>query len=231
MLALVTLVGVAAVILVNWRRSGRQLGPFLGLGLLRVYARLFHGCVYEGQMPIPRTGAGVVISNHTCSSDGTFIQGGCPRRGLTYLFAEEFDRPLFRWIWATTACIPVRRGRYGDVGAARTALRRLQEGRVLVVFPEGNLSGSGLGRLRTAKCGAAYLALRARVPVFPVWISGGPEGPNVRRAWFWPSRARVTFGEPIDLAPFHDRRLDRRLLEQVTLLLMQKVAATAPGKK
>lgn len=62
----------------------------------------------------------------------------------------------------------------------RTVLRRLAEGRVFVVFPEGELRPAGpVGALGP---GLAFLARRARVPVYPVAIRAvmrGAERPEV----------------------------------------------------
>ena len=228
-LALLTYLLIAAVILVRWRRSGRSFGGFIGLGTVRLYARLWHGCLINAPVAVPATGPAILVANHTSSSDGTFLQVGSVR-GLTFLFAREYydGLPLLRWVWHSTGCVPVTRG-VCDIRAVRQALRRLEEGRVVVVFPEGNLSGAGSGRLRTAKGGAALLALRTRAPVFPVFVSGGPQGPDVGRAWFWPSRVRVTYGPVLDLSPYYDRPINRRLLEEVTAFLMAAIAAT--GKK
>src|SRR5207302_1701589 len=122
--------------------------------------RLWHGCIVDEPVAVPASGPAVLVANHTSSPDGTFIQAGS-WRGLTFLFAREFyeDLPLLRWVWHTTGCVPVTRGIL-DIRAVRDGLRRLQEGRVVCIFPEGNLSGAGTRRLRTARCGAALLALR-----------------------------------------------------------------------
>ena len=231
MLALVTYLLIAVVILVNWRRSGRSFGSFIGLGTVRLYARLWHGCVINAPVATPATGPAILVANHTSSSDGTFLQVGSVR-GLTFLFAREFydDLPLLRWVWHTTGCVPVERDG-SDIRAVRLALRRLEEGRVVVLFPEGNLSGAGTGKLRTARAGAAWLALRSRAPVFPGFVSGGPQGPDVGPAWFWPSRVRVTYGPALDLSPFYGRPINRRLLEEVTAFLMAAIAATDPKRR
>ena len=120
-------------------------------------------------------------------------------------------------------CVPVsRNGR--DAVAARTAIRRLQEGRVICIFPEGGLSNAGRPRLRPGKAGAALIALRSQAPVFPALISGGPQTSSLKGAWLRPSRVRVRFGRAIDLSVYQGRPLDRRLLEEVTRVLMGRIA-------
>ena len=178
--------------------------------------------------PFPQSGPFLVISNHTCSADPSFIQACC-QRPLSFLIAREYyekvpwARPLFEYIHS----VPVtRNGR--DVAAVRMCLRRLDQDRILCVFPEGGLSGAGRVRIRPGKGGAALLALRTRAPVIPVFIAGGHQHGNVPRAWLRPSRARIVIGRPIDLSAFYNRRIDRPLLEGVTALIMQQIAALEP---
>ena len=142
-LALLTYLLIAAVILVRWRYSGRSFGSFIGLGTVRRYARLWHGCVINAPVAVPATGPAILVANHTSSSDGTFLQVGSVR-GLTFLFAREFydGLPLLRWVWHSTGCVPVTRG-VCDIRAIRQALRRLEEGRRGGHFPRGQPERSG----------------------------------------------------------------------------------------
>ncbi len=228
MWAFVTLAIIATAILINWKRSGKSLRAFVGLGVVRLYARLWHGCTFPAPLGAPATGPALVVVNHTSSPDGCFVQCGS-KRGLTFLVAEEFFQKYFLWIWASTGCVPVARSG-SDIRALRLGLRRLQEGKVVVVFPEGTLSGAGMGRLRTAKGGAAFLALRSRAPVFAAYISGGPQHPRVISGWFRPSsrRVRIVYSAPLDLSPYLDRPMNRALIEEVTAFLMRQITALAP---
>ena len=230
-LAFVTLAFLAGAILLNWKRSGRTFGSFIGLGIVRLYARLWHGCTFPAPITLPASGPALIVVNHTSSPDGCFVQCGC-WRGLTFLVAREFFQPHFLWIWATTACVPVDRSG-SDIRALRLGLRRLEEGRAVVVFPEGTLSGAGVRPFRTPKCGAAFLALRSKAPVFPAFISGGPQNPRVGSSWFLPSRKRVriVYGPALDLSQFQSRAITRPLLEQLTSLFMHEIAALDPKKK
>jgi 1-acyl-sn-glycerol-3-phosphate acyltransferase len=147
-------------------------------------------------------------------------------RPLSFLTSQEhYDMSfLTRAILGTLRCVPVRRSGC-DVKAARQALRRLDAGHVVCVFPEGNLSGLALGRPGKPKRGLALLALKRRVPVFPVRITGGPCTHHLLASWLRPARvpARVVYGPAVDLSPYYGRPMDRRLLAEVMDLLMQRL--------
>lgn len=214
----------AGTVLARWRLSGLRLGDFLGLGVVKVYARLLHGLVHNGPAPLPRKGAAIVVANHTCSADAAFLTTGCAPRILSFLIAKEYygNRWLDRLL-EYMGCVPVRRDGC-DVAAARAGLRRLSEGRVLCIFPEGGLSNAGRARPRVGKVGAAWLALRSQVPVVPAFVTRGPQTYRILRAWLWPSRVRLAFGPPIDLSAYYGRPINRKLLEEVAALLMSQVA-------
>ena len=211
-------------ILLRGERAGLPLGDWLGLGMVQLYARLWHGLSCNGPSPFPRKGPAILVANHTCSADAAFLTTGCAPRVLSFLIAGEYYAiPLLGRLLRYMGCVPVRRDG-GDVAAVRAGLRRLSEGRILCIFPEGGLSNAGRGRHRAGKAGAALLALRSRVPVVPVRISGGPQTADIGQAWLRPSRARVTFGRPVDLSAYYGRPINRKLLEEVTGLLMKQVA-------
>jgi 1-acyl-sn-glycerol-3-phosphate acyltransferase len=143
---------------------------------------------------------------------------------------EHYEsHPLIRRLLDALMCVPVERtGR--DAWAVRTALRRLQAGHTVSVFPEGNLSGVGKGRLRAPKAGAAWLALHTGAPVVPAYIAGGPQTEQLLESWVWPSGrpVRVYLGKPIDLTAFRNRPITRKLVEEVARYLMDQVLALAP---
>ena len=140
------------------------------------------------------------------------------------MIAKEFYdfwvcRPFCRLI----GCIPVRRdGR--DLAAIRAALRALEEGRVVPIFPEGKILPTSGRELGEGKSGVAFIALHARVPVIPAYIRGTPETKNVWKALITPSRARVVFGPPIDLSDFPPGLpIDKPTLAAVTERLMDAI--------
>lgn len=171
----------------------------------RVYCILWHRLETEGWAPLPHSGPAILISNHTCGIDHVILQSAS-RRLLGFLIAREYYES--RWlngICSYIGCIPVNRdGR--DLAAIRAALRALGEGRVLPIFPEGRILPESGRRLGEMKPGSAYLAIRAGVPVIPAYITGTPETDEILDSLIMPSRARVVFGEPIDLSDIAPER-------------------------
>jgi 1-acyl-sn-glycerol-3-phosphate acyltransferase len=185
-------------------------------GLCIAYCALWHRLKTNGWAPLPETGGAILISNHTCGIDHLVLQSGC-RRVLGFVIAREYyDWGLIHWFCKRVGCIPVNRdGR--DLYAMRAALRALGEGRVVPIFVEGQITpaaGRELGELRP---GAAYLALRAGVPVIPAYITGTPETNEIGPSLSTPSRAVVTFGPPIDLSDLdRDRAGDKAVQAEAT---------------
>ncbi len=135
---------------------------------------------------------------------------------------EYYDKPgVIGWISRAMKSIPVERdGR--DMAPTREALRRLERGDLIGIFPEGGINtGDGL---RAANPGIAFLALKANVPIIPVYIHGAPQTGNMTAPFYTPSRIRVTYGTPIDLSPWQGQKKSQELLKALTDTLMHRLA-------
>ena len=192
-----------------------------------IYARVLHRWSTNRPDPFPQTGPAIVVCTHTCSADPTFLLAVCRRKQLGFIVAYEFydTHPVVTNVLDTMGCVRVRRGGHDPV-ALRKALRRLEAGAIMCLFPEGNLSGVAKGRMVHAKPGAALLALRSRAPVIPVAIRGGPRTDKLLYSWLMPSprATRAVFGKPIDLSAYYDRPRNRRTLEEVRDVIQRHVA-------
>ena len=181
-------------------------------GFLRVvgaldafYCLFWHQLSTNGRAPLPKVGPAILISNHTCGIDHMLLQAASDRL-LGFMVAREYyEGKWIHWICKAIGCIPVNRdGR--DFSAMRAAIRALREGRVLPIFPEGHIVPESGRRLDEMKPGTAYLAIRAQVPVIPAYIWGTPETNEIINSLVTPSRARVIFGQPIDISDIDSSR-------------------------
>jgi 1-acyl-sn-glycerol-3-phosphate acyltransferase len=185
----------------------------------------WYGLESEGLAPLPERGPAILIANHTCSIDPMVLQARC-RRVLGFLIAKEFfESWAFRPICGLLGCIPVRRDGH-DLSATRAALRALEQGRVVPIFPEGRIVPTSGRELGEPKPGAAFIVLHARVPVIPAYIWGTPETDDVWKALRTPARARVVFGRPIDVAEIApEGPVDKAALAAVSGRLMGAIHA------
>ncbi|HEY3099581.1 MAG TPA: lysophospholipid acyltransferase family protein [Methylomirabilota bacterium] len=148
----------------------------------------------HGAHHVPTTGPVLLVSNHSSVLDPPFVGGVTPRQLWFLAKAELFTIPGFGRLIRALNARPVRR-EGADAAALRAALRVLEGGGALLVFPEGTRGDEGV--LREAKPGAALLAVLTGAPVVPVFVRGSgrawPRGRSLPR----PAKVVVTFGPPL----------------------------------
>ena len=114
--------------------------------------------------------------------------------------------------------------------AVRSLIAEARQGRTVIIFPEGRLTVTG-GLMKTYP-GAAYLALKAHVPLVPVHISGFEEtaltrlqkGLLARRLL---PRLCVRFGDPVEFATSagHVSRVQRALASSIVERALEGLAS------
>jgi len=118
-------------------------------------------------------------------------------------------------------------GRGGvDTAATKLAIRLAQEGGLVGMFPEGRINDTN-DLLLPGRPGAALVALKARVPIIPVFITGSPYdgspmGPLKMRA-----KVRVKIGEPMDLTAYYGREKEEGVTQEITKQLLREMAKLA----
>jgi 1-acyl-sn-glycerol-3-phosphate acyltransferase len=161
------------------------------------YARIYHHLTVRSPVQLPKRGAAILICNHTSHLDPLLIQAACPRL-ITWMMTKDFyDLRFLGAVFRTIGAIRVERsGR--DMAATRAALRALEDGRVLGIFPEGRLETSR--DLLPFHPGAAMIAMKANVKVYPAYLDGTQRGKTMAQSYMHRQRATLAFGAPIDLS-------------------------------
>ncbi len=202
------------------------------LWILHVINRLYLGFFFRCRSnvcPIPPEGPALIVANHRSPVDPLFLwycycQGnpGAALRPIGFMMAKEYyERRDFNYCFRVLESIPVARDG-ADMGPAREALKHLKAGQMVGVFPEGRLNKGT--NLLPANPGIAWLALRAQVPVYPAFIQNAPQGESISEPFRTPARVRVIYGEPIDLSEYQNARKTQELLNQITHLIMTRLA-------
>ena len=152
----------------------------------------------RGQEHVPATGGAVIASNHVSYFDFTYLGlGALPQHRLVRFMAKasvfhnRFSGPFMR----AMQHIPV--DRRAGAAAFDEAVRALQAGKVVGVFPEATISSSFT--VKELKAGAARMAVQAGVPIIPAAVWGGHRiATKARRPVFRRGiPVTVLLGEPI----------------------------------
>src|SRR5215210_3363453 len=126
----------------------------------------------RGLENMPKHGGYVLAPSHRSMMDIPF-SGWLTRRRLRYMGKQSlFDIPVVGWLFTILGGFPVQRDGT-DRKALRESMAMLQGGEILLVYPEGTRQHGP--KIQPLQPGAAYLALRAGVPIVPVGIAGTEE--------------------------------------------------------
>lgn len=129
---------------------------------------------FRGRENIPARGSGgyLIASNHQTYLDPAWICIPIDQKLRFMAFDEAFGwkfvGPMIKYLGA----FPVNLEGKGVLKAMKEALRALEDGAALVVFPEGGREFAA-GELLPFKEGVVRIAQQAGAPILPVTITGG----------------------------------------------------------
>jgi 1-acyl-sn-glycerol-3-phosphate acyltransferase len=136
-----------------------------------LYFKIFHRFRVSGLEHVPSDGAFLLASNHVSFFDPPALGCRVPR-DLHYFARKSLFKGLLGKLITAFNSIPVDR-ESSDVSSFKKALKVLEKGSPLLVFPEGTRSLDG--SLQAAKAGVGLIAIKASVPVLPARVIGGFE--------------------------------------------------------
>jgi len=178
---------------------------------------------------IPAHGGCVVVGNHVSHIDpltfAHFVYGH--GRIIRFLAkAEVLDVPVLGRLIRATGQIPVYRMTADASQAFRAAVAAVNDGKCVVVYPEGTITRDpGLWPM-VGKTGAARIALSTDAPVVPVAQWGPQEilAPYAARPRLFPRKTMVVkAGDPVDLDDLRDREPTPEVLREATARIMAAI--------
>ncbi len=175
---------------------------------------------------LPKSGAYICASNHLGWLDVPLVYFLLDRDDIILIIAEKYEKyAILRWLGRQVEAIFVDRFN-ADVHALRETMKRLQQGGVFVVAPEGTRSKTHA--LLEGRMGVSYLAAKSGVPVIPVGATGTEDkAVNSKLLHLKRPHVIVRVGEPFILPPLdkHDREAS---LHRYTDEIMCRIAALLP---
>lgn len=122
-----------------------------------------------GEVP-NQEGAFIIVANHVGRLEAFLVILLANRDDVVLILAEKYKKYAF-WRYVATKVDGIWVNRFdADFAALRTVLKRLQNGEVVAIAPEGTRSPTEA--LLPGKPGAAYLAAKSGVPVYPIGVVG-----------------------------------------------------------
>lgn len=183
----------------------------------------FIGVRGEGLEKLDRQANYVFVSNHASYMDIPALLSTLPHQFRFFAKKGLYRIPFLGWHLRWAGHLPV------DRSNARASLKSMSEGARIIsqrhisvlLFPEGGRSATGL---RPFKEGAAYIAIKAGVPVVPVAIVGLRELLPMGSGHIRSGRVTVRIGNPI---PTANLKVDAR--GELTARVHEEIAAMLQG--
>lgn len=151
----------------------RRIFYSLFIGMMGRYVEMFTDeQIVEGLENVPACGPYLIVSNHLNFTDPEYICRSI-RQPVNFMVKKElFAYPIVGFGLRLLGTFPV--DRHGnDIRALRCALKLLERGNPVMIFPEGTRSKTRA--LAPPFPGAGFLALKAHVPVLPVGVFGSED--------------------------------------------------------
>ncbi|HSY34704.1 MAG TPA: lysophospholipid acyltransferase family protein [Acidobacteriaceae bacterium] len=188
--------GTISLVCGVWDKSGRQQHA-----IASVWARVLLWIAVspvrlEHAERLPVGGAAVYASNHLSYYDTPVLFAKLPFQFRILAKAPLWKIPFIGWYLERSGQVPIDQssGRAGVVSLARGA-RTLQGGMPMVIFPEGGRAFNG--ELQPMLAGAAWMAIKAQVPLVPLTLVGTYELLPIHVYALKPRPIKLIVGEPI----------------------------------
>ncbi|MDQ1732567.1 MAG: hypothetical protein QOK10_2726 [Pseudonocardiales bacterium] len=213
------------------RRSEKP-GPYLRFCVVVFYPliSILWRRRWTGAERIPATGPAILAINHISYADPFVLARLLWERGRLPRFlakASLFTMPIIGRVMRGAGQIPVYRGTADANDALQGAVRALQRGELVMIYPEGTVTRDPNFWPMTAKTGVARLALLVpEVPVIPIGQWGAQEflDAYARRLRPIPRKCvQVSVGEAVDLAEFSGSEPTAETLHAMTEKIMLAV--------
>lgn len=146
-----------------------MIGFRISKGILSVFFKLFFHPKIIGRENIPEAGGVILAGNHRHIFDPC-MPIISTKRPVHYMAKKELFSGIFGWFFKLAGCIPVDRG-HDNTLAKNEAIKVLEEGKVLGIFPEGTRNKTN-DILLPFKYGAVSMSKKTNAYIVPFAITG-----------------------------------------------------------
>jgi len=227
LLAIVTAIcGSIALTISLFEKSGHiqhRIAQFWARQLVKISGSTI---TIRGKENLLRHPVAVYAANHTSYMDTPVIFASLPFQFRILAKRDLWPIAFIGWYLNRSGQIPVDTvTARGTLTSLANGVRALNAGMPLFVFPEGGRTSDG--GLQPFMSGAAYLAIRAQVPLVPLALSGVYDLLPMHTHHFYPGELTIIVGEPIETKGMTTRQVDevnQRLRTAIAQMLAQREA-------
>ena len=183
----------------------------------------------EGEENIPRTGPALLAFNHIAYLDplaAAYVVDKVKRIPRFLAKQELFEDKKIAWVLKGAKQIPVKRGTADAPMALDEAVRAVDRGEIIVIFPEGTITKDPDLNPMEGKTGIARLAIQSGAPVIPaaLWGTANIWPKGYAKRWRPRQDICVRIGEPKSYAGRSDspeewHRVAGDIMDDISLLL------------
>ena len=168
----------------------------------------------------------VYAANHTSYMDTPVVFSALPFQFRILAKKELWSLPFIGWYLNRSGQIPIDTDNpRATLSSLSAGVKALRSGMPLFVFPEGSRTPDG--DLQAFLSGAAFLAIRAQVPLVPIALSGVYDLLPIHTHHFYPGDVALSVGDPIDTTGITLRQTDEltaRLRAEIASMLGRPLA-------
>jgi len=185
--------------------------------LVYLIVKVLRGFRVEGKENVPEKGGAIIASNHKSYVDPPVVTAAISRELYFLAKRELFGNKVFGWFISSLNAVPISRDKIDRKGL-KGAIEILNQGNLLLVFPEGTRSRKD--DFLEPKLGVGKLALEAGVPIVPTLVS------NTRhflKNIFTGRKVTVNFGEPLNLNYLQGFTEDKQGYQKIANEVMSRI--------
>ena len=211
--------GTIALVVSLWDKSGRQMHSIARTWAANFLHITLSPVTLTDAQKLPRETA-VYACNHLSYMDTPVIFAKLPFQFRILAKHDLWKAPFVGWYLRRSGQVPI------DQSSARSTIAgllggvaALKSGMPLFVFPEGSRSPDG--HLQPAASGAAFMAIRAGVPLVPMALVGTHELLAIHSYNLHPRPLQLIIGDPIPTAGLTTRdaeSLTTRLFAEISCI-------------
>ncbi|SJZ34102.1 lysophospholipid acyltransferase family protein [Garciella nitratireducens] len=179
--------------------------------ILKPILKIFYRVEVRGKEHFPEKTGYIICSNHTHNLDPLVV--ACFMDFPIYYMAKKelFQNKLISYFLKKFKAFPVDRQK-PDIAAIKTAIKVLKNNKVLGIFPEGTRVKSG--EVSRAEPGIAMIAIKAKVKIIPIGISGG---------YKLGRKVLLNCGQPISLEKYYGKKLSIKEYKEISQNIMKEI--------